>query len=342
MSNTTKKRPIIIIDGQNIFIRNYLVNEAVSSRSEPIGGIVGFLKFTNYLLNTFSPSQMFVVWEAGGGNARRKKIYPGYKANRGKVEDFKSLKTGAPSMKNLLKYDEKTKVQQLTLLYQILQTTPICQVFIKDTEGDDVVGYIVKDRLANDPELAGTEKIIVSSDKDFYQLLDIPDVKIFDPAKKILIDDKTVMEKFAISPRNFCLAKAIVGDSSDNIEGIPSAGFKTVAKRFPELLSSTTIDATIDDIMTECQTVISEKKSKATIYKKILQGEPTIRRNWKLMYLNTSTLAASQIEKINYLIDNHEKKMNRLNMIKLVLHHGINISFDFERFASLLNQNLRF
>lgn len=313
-----------------------MVNETMNSKSEPVGGVVGFIKFLDSLNSNHCPSQIFVVWEAGGGSPRRKALYPEYKANRAKVKDFKKMKTGATNIKDLLKLDEGNKVMQLALLYRILNTTPICQLFIKDTEGDDIVGYLVKDKLpAMYPD---TEKVIVSSDKDFYQLLDDPKVKIFDPSKKIFIDASDVEKNFSISARNFCLAKAIVGDNSDNIEGIPGVGFKTASKRFTKLLDPS-VDLTIDDIMVECQQQVA-KKAKQKMYSDILAGESIVRRNWKLMYLNTSTLAASQIEKVDYIVDNHEPKMDKLGLMKTFVANGINMVLDFDRFATTLGQNL--
>ncbi len=335
-SQTKTQRPIYVIDGLNIFIRNFMVNETMNSKSEPIGGVVGFIKFLDFINTSYCPGQIFVVWEAGGGSPRRKALYPEYKANRAKIKDFKRLKTGATNIKDLLKLDEGNKVAQLALLYRVLNTTPICQIFVKDTEGDDVVAYLIKDKFSS--LYPDTEKVIVSSDKDFYQLLDDPTVKIYDPAKKIFLVAKDVAERYEISARNFCLAKAIVGDDSDNIEGIPGVGFKTAAKRFTKFLDAS-VDLTIDDILVECQQKITSKV-KQKVYADVLSGESVIRRNWKLMYLNTSTLAASQIEKINYIVDNHEPKMDKLGLVKTFVANGINMVMDFDRFASNLGQNL--
>lgn len=339
--STPSKRPIYVIDGLNVFLRSFMVNEAISNKSEPIGGVIGFLKFIHNINQNFSPSRIYVVWEAGGGSPRRKSLYPDYKANRAKVKDFKNLKTGGGNIKDVLRLDDNNKVQQLALLYRILNTTPVCQVFVKDTEGDDVTSFLIKERFSTDPLTSNTPKVIVSTDKDFYQLLDDPLVKIYDPAKKNFVDAKMVSEKFGISARNFCLAKAIVGDTSDNVEGIPGVGFKTAQKRFSGLLEASDRDSTIDDIMVECQTRLADKKtSKVKLYKDVLQGESVIRRNWKLMYLNVSSLSASQVEKINYTVDNHTPKMDKLGLIKTLIANGIGTDLDVNSFSSAMVQNL--
>ena len=328
------ERAYLVIDGFNLFIRHFMVNEAMNSKSQPIGGLVGFLKAIHNLNEQFSPSKIFVIWESGGGCPRRKRLYPEYKANRAKTKDFQKKKAGTGTIKDLLRLDESAKINQLALLNRLLKTTPICQVFIKDTEADDIIGYLVKEKYAR----TDVDKIIVSSDKDFYQLLDDPKVKIFDPARKVLVTGNDVQEKYNISARNFCLAKALCGDNSDNIEGIPGVGFKTVAKRF-SALADESVDITIDDVLVECQNAIAGK-SKIKAYKDIISGESIIRRNWKLMYLNSSTLAGSQIEKVNYTVDEHDPKMDKLSLIKTLYANGINIAFDFDRFSTLMRQHL--
>lgn len=334
-------RSVFVIDGMNLFLRSFMVNEAMSTKSEPIGGVVGFMKSLYYLVANFSPGSVYVVWESGGGCPRRKALYPEYKANRAKVKDFQKLKTGGSNVRDLLAADSNSKVKQLALLYRLLNYTPVCQVFVKDTEGDDVVSYLVKDRFAHDPEFENSSVVIVSTDKDYYQLLENKQIKVYDPAKKVFIDHATVLETFGISARNFALAKAIVGDPSDNIEGVPGVGFKTAQKRLQSLLETTERDTTVDDIMVECQARLNDKKTaKIKLYRDVLGSESIIKRNWKLMYLNTSTLSGAQIEKINWTVDNHEPKMDKLGLIKTVVANGISMTVDVDLFSMIMNQNL--
>lgn len=330
-----RQRPYLIIDGFNNFIRHFMVNEAVGSHSQMIGGVVGLLKQIYYLSEQFAPSKIFLVWETGGGSPRRKAIYPEYKSNRAKIKKVFGKSSDSGSIKDLLRFDEDAKIAQLTALNKILKLTPVCQVFVSETEADDVIGYLVKEKFAN----INADKIIVSSDKDFYQLLDDQSVKIYDAVKRELIDHNTIVQKLNIHPRNFALAKSMVGDTSDNINGVDGLGFKTASKRFPQLLSCDK-DLQIDDIINECKIQINENKTKAKIYQKIINDEEIIRRNWKLVYLNSSTMSASQIEKINYIVDNHEVKIDKLNLIKFLSANGITISFDLDRFCSLMQQYL--
>lgn len=324
-----KKRPIIIVDGLNIFIRSFMVNEAVNSYSEPIGGVYGFLRFLNNVLDRWSPSKIIVVWEAGGGCPRRKQIYPGYKGNRGKVKAFSKN-----DMKEVLRNDNENKIKQLSILYNLLKHTSICQIFIKETECDDIIGYLIKYVYQNDNCL----KLIFSSDKDFYQLLEDDNVNIFDPARKITIDKNYVLEKFNIHPKQICLARTIAGDPSDNIDGVPGIGLKTLAKRF-KCLQEGTKDLNLGDILVESENILKANQ-KLQAPKDIIACQDLIKRNWKLMYLSSNNLAAYQIEKIHGTLDQHELKLDKFAFMKEASKNGLNIPFDFNNFCNLLKQNL--
>ena len=311
-----------------------MANEEINNKGEPIGGVIGVLKGINVFLDKFSPQKIFIIWESGGPSPRRKKISSSYKANRSKLKEFTKYKAGTGSMKDVLRLDEETKLNQLLLLSKLLKTTPIHQIFVSETECDDIIAYLIRGRLLNN----NVKKMIVSSDKDFIQLLDDPTVEIYDPATKSIINEQKIIEKYSISPRNFCLAKTLVGDDSDNLAGIPGAGWKTVAKRFP-ILSEKNKDIMISDLL-ECSKINLNNKKQIKIYKDVLINEELIKTNWSLMYLNISTLSASQINKIDSTIDNHEYKMDKLSFIKTLLEAGISTNLDIDIFCSELRNLL--
>jgi 5'-3' exonuclease len=336
MSQAAQERPIIIIDGFNIFIRSYMVNQEINLRSQPVGGVVGFMKSVDYLVGTFCPSRVYVVWENGGPSSRRRHISPEYKANRAKMKEVKKIQQGKENMRDVLALDDETRIQQITMLTALLKSTPVCQVYVPDTECDDIVAYLAQDKFRT----STSKRIIVSNDKDFYQLLHDPLINIYDPSTRKIIDGNEVLNKFGISARNFCLAKTIAGDNSDNVEGVIGAGFKTIAKRFPKM-ASVDEDIDISNILTEARTANIGKKKPIAVYENVVQAEKLIRRNWDLMYLNTSNLSASQINKINYIVDNHEPRMDKLSLIKTVMECGINTAFDYDRFCSQMRNFVR-
>lgn len=303
-------RSIILYDGFNNFIRNFVVNESMNANGDLYGGALGVIRSIKNITRQFSPKLFVVVWEQGGGSPRRKKIFPEYKANRIKTNK-EVLTEGFKTDRETLLHDEETKTKQLLFLIKVLSNLPILQIYIPDTEGDDVIAFLAKREFAQDE----SDKIIVSNDKDFYQLLDDPKVKIYDTSKKLLVSKQDVETSLSITPRNFALAKSIIGDTSDNIPGVPGLGFKTLSKRFPQFIDSTR-DIEIKEIIEHAKTSVVGIKKPLKCYEEIINSEELIKRNWQLIYLDTNVFSASQIERIRYKVSEFAPKMDYLEFLK--------------------------
>lgn len=333
--NHKTERPIVIVDGMNIFIRNFVVNETTTSTGDPIGGVVGFLKYLNHLTNTFVPKKMIVVWEQGGPSPRRKKIFEGYKANRSKdKESFSDLNKDL-SKRSWLMNDKENKIKQLHLLTQAIKNLPVCQIYVAECECDDIIAYMLRNKFA----LENARKILVSSDKDFYQLLENPSIEIYDPGKKILISGEKILNEYSISPRNFCLARTMVGDDSDNIPGVPGIGLKTAAKRFP-ILADPVRDLNVSNLCEFSQEKIDKEKSKVKAYADVVNSKSILERNWDLMYLDSSSLSASQIQKIDFALENFQPNMNKLGFIRTMIDAGAITDIDYDRLSTLFKTTL--
>lgn len=310
MENTDKV--VLIVDALNLFTRHYVAHPALNSNGGHVGGIVGFLYSVISLVERYKPSEVAIIWE-GGGSTRRRAIYSEYKSKRRPQKLNRYYEKDIPDTVENRNY-------QIATLVHLLGFLPAMQVYVPDCEADDVIGYMSKYAFKD------KRKVIVSSDRDFYQLLDNKTI-IYSPTWKKLVTFKEVKEKFGISPENFCLAKAICGDPSDNISGVKGVGFKTLSKRFPELRESTSVE--ISDIIDVCNMNISEG-TKIKAYQEIVSSEDLIRRNWKLIYLDTVNLSASQIQKINYLIDTFAVSRNKIHMMRALIKEGIQ-SFNIDR-----------
>ena len=129
------------------------------------------------------------------------------------------------------------------------------------------------------------------------------------------------------------MAKTINGDSSDNVDGIKGAGFKTIVKCFPELTNE--VEKNIKDIIVICEEKIKDKKC-LSLYKNILLEKDKLYRNWKLMNLDTNNLNAHQIKKIDHIIDDFKPKTDKLNFIKKIFEKGVS-NFNIEAFFFSLN-----
>ena len=317
------KQPEIYIDGLNVFMRHFAANPSKSLNGQLCGGIFGMLKNIQHLSEKFKPSKIVVAWE-GGGSLRRRNIDPNYKMGR------------RPIKLNRSEYHEEfpdtvdNRNWQLKTLVNILYKTPVTQIYVDDCEADDIIAYLVKTKKENN------EKIIVTSDKDYYQLID-DNTKIWSPNKKHLIDQKYVIEKWGISPNNFCTARCFAGDQSDGLKGVKGAGFKVMSKRFPDL--STCKEVTCSDIINMSNKEI-QNGSKLKLHSNIILEETNILKNWKLMYLDSAMLSASQIKSIEFQIENKEEKINKFDLLKMLNKEGLN-GFDIHTFLLTLKAMIR-
>ena len=307
-------RPILIVDGLNLFMRHFVVNPSMSELGSHIGGFVGFLKSIAHLCDRTQPKNVIVIWE-GGGSPRRRAIYKDYKKNR------------RPQKLNRYYLDEipdtvQNRDNQITLLIEVLKHTPVSQIYVPDCEADDIISYIAKHKMKDD------RCVIVSSDKDFYQLLSKRVIQ-WSPGQKAYITPKTLIEKFNISATNFCTARAFIGDPSDNLDGVPRAGFVSLAKRFPCLSKDKFVS--VDDLITEAAYALEEKKLK--LYESMLENSQIAKRNWKLMYLDMIGLSADQIQRIEFSIENSSPNRDKISFIRILLREGIQ-NFNVDSFYS--------
>lgn len=306
MSST---RPTLIIDGLNVFYRHWAANPSLDTNGEHVGGIVGFIKGLQLLCERYRPSDLVVVWE-GGGSPRRRAIDSSYKGGKKPVK----LNRFYEDIPNTL----ENRNSQVSQLVSLLRKAGTKQVYVSDCEADDVVAYLVNSTFAKE------KCVIVSTDKDFYQLISSR-ILVWSPGSKKQWDENSVVEKFGIHPRNFCLARCFVGDASDGLKGAPGAGFKSLSKRFPEL--SLESNLTIDGIVTECRKLREQRSLK--LYDSIIEYEEVVKKNWKLMYLESGNISATQAMKVDSVISEFVPKRNKLDFIKSLMNLQIeNVDYD--------------
>jgi len=298
-------KTVLLVDALNLFTRHFVANPSMSIHGHHAGGMVGFLNGIRLLNERLRPSQVIVIWE-GGGSSRRRAIYSQYKAQRRAQKLNRFYGDEIPD-------SVQGRNNQISVIVEILKKTPVSQIYVPDCEADDVIGYLARYKLKDN------KKVIVSSDRDFYQLLN-ENVSMFSLSKKRFILPETVLKENGISANNFCLARAICGDTSDNIGGIKGAGIKTVSKRFSGMASSQSM--TIDDIINESKKMSMGKRI-PKIYKEILSNEDIVKRNWKLMYLDTNNLSAYQIKNIDDTIDTFNPVRDKISVMRTLIREGI-------------------
>lgn len=291
-------RPIMLVDAMNLFVRNFMANPQLDKGGNPIGGTVGFLKSLASLVRKLSPKKVYVIWETGG-SPRRLQLYPDYKKRS------KPMRTNRGIYEGAIEDTEDNEIAQKQILANLLQYLPVTQIHVENCEADDIIAYLVKSVFQDE------EKLIVSSDKDFYQLLD-EKTKIYTPGKKRFVKVDDVINEYKIAPKNFAVAKALNGDQSDNIPGVERVGFKTLTKRF-EMVEK---DVVFDDILTEAKTRIAEDKKPLVMYKNIVESEDLVRRNLELMTLDNKLLSIHQVQDVNRIVKEFKPQYNKIKFWK--------------------------
>lgn len=312
MSDDVRRR-VLLVDGMNIFARYYAAHPAMSDLGEHMGGFVGFMYALRRQVERDDPSMAVVVWE-GGGSMRRRQLYPQYKQQRKPVRMNRFYGDDIPD-------SDENRDQQLKSVIRCLRYVPVYQVYVGDCEADDVIAYMCRTRFKRD------EKIIMSSDKDYYQLLDDL-TRIYRPGRKVYVAVDDVMNEYKISPENFALAKAVVGDKSDNIVGVKGVGFKTLAKRFPELSSR---DERWDVSRLVAEASERSKVSKVKLYDVVARSRDDILRNFRLVDLDGSMLTPEHVRSVDHIMDTYELKRDKIGLIRELVSLGMQ-SFHVDQF----------
>ena len=308
------ERPIYIIDGQNLYLRSYAAYPQMTADGLQMGGLVGFLKTTQRLCRENAPSRVFVVWE-GGGSSRRRKLYSEYKIHRRPERLNRFYEDDIPDT-------DDNRHHQLLSLIGILKHTPVCQVYVPDVEGDDVVAYLSR------VSFKGRPKVIVSSDKDMFQLLD-DTTTIYSPHRKRFVTAADVFEEFRVTSGNFALAKTLCGDPGDNVPGIKGIGFKSVSKKFPILSGD---DVLLQDVIDYA----SAHRDESVLYRRVVEQVEDVKRNWQLVFLDGGMLSADQAKRVDSAVDTCRPKSNRVAFMRALVSLKV-VEFDVASFFYDMN-----
>ncbi len=203
-SGGSGKASIFLVDGSSYVFRAYHALPSLSSASGmSTGAAFGFAQMLLKLVQDFDPAELGVVFDPRGPTFRAE-IFPAYKANR-------------PPMPEDL-------AEQLPYIQRLVEAFGIPTLVVEGVEADDVIGT-----LAAQAEGLGREVRIVTGDKDMAQLVD-PDIRLLDTMKDREIDPEAVRQRWGVDPEAIPDFLALVGDTVDNIPGVPGIGEKTAAK----------------------------------------------------------------------------------------------------------------
>ena len=196
--------PLLLVDGSSYLFRAFHAMPNLSTSSGfPTGAIFGVVNMLRKLHNDFEGSPVAVVFDAAGKSFRND-IYPEYKANR-------------PPMPDELR-------QQVRPIHDIIHAMGIPLLVVPDVEADDVIGT-----LAAQATVSRRRTVISTSDKDMAQLVS-EYVSLVNTMSETAMDRDGVFEKYGVHPEHIVDYLALMGDSVDNIPGVPKVGPKTAAK----------------------------------------------------------------------------------------------------------------
>ena len=298
---------VLLIDGLNMFIRVFTVVPALNANGDHVGGVLGFLKSMAYCIRQFSPTRVIIVFDGKGGSKRRKGIFSDYKSNRINQTNFNRF----DEFKDLVDEQESMRIQ-ISRLAQYLKTLPVSVISLDHVEADDIIAYIATD-------LAPKKCTIVSTDKDFYQLVN-ERINVWSPSKKVLYDPAKIKEEFGIIPENILTYRLFDGDSSDNIPGIDGIGLGKLKKYFPRIISE---NISFGDIIKEARDRI-EAGSKLKTFESIAANEAILDRNYKLMQLNDVSISSTIKSTTRKLYDTPPPKMNPFFFKRMFLSDQLN------------------
>jgi len=295
---------VLFVDLMNLFVRNFSVIPMMNSNGDHVGGLYGTLNSLRKYVTMFQPSQIIIAWEGKNSAKRRRAISPTYKGGR----KFTGLNR---AFEGDVEREKVSFQEQLLKLTEYFKVLPFQQVMVDYLEADDVIGWLSRSHV-----FKGKQKIVISLDRDFLQLID-HETKVYRPIKTKkdpdgeIIDVQWMKENYKCWPENYILIKSITGDVSDKIVGVSGVGQKTVNKDFPFLEEQKTF--TIDDLIGYC----SENNNKQ--YSKYLKEEniETMKQNVKLVQLTKPNISIHSVNEI-------EKKLKTKN------------SFDKLKFRMLL------
>ena len=237
-------KPLVLVDGMGYLFRAfYALPPLTTSGGQPTGAVRGVLSMLYRLLEDYEPERIAVVFDAPG-KTFRDDLYSDYKANRPPFP---------PDLR-----------AQIDPLLEAVEAMGLAVLRIEGVEADDVIGT-----LADRASRAGLTTVISTSDKDMAQLVD-ERTSLINTMTGVAMGPDGVKEKFGVSPDRIVDYLTLVGDTVDNIPGIPKVGPKTAAKWLDNYGDLDTLVARADEVGGAVGNRLRENLDKLPLYKELV------------------------------------------------------------------------
>jgi len=244
--------PVVLVDGSSYLFRAYHAMPPLNnSKGLPTGAIKGVVNMMRSLAKDYADANIVVVFDAKGPTFRNE-MYAEYKAHRPPMPD-----------------DMRPQIEPI---HQIIKAMGLPLLIISGVEADDVIGTLAAQATAQ-----GIDTLISTGDKDMAQLVS-PHVGLVNTMTNTYLNQKGVLEKFGVRPDQIIDYLAIVGDTADNIPGVPGAGPKTAVKWLTAYDTLEKLMENADDIGGR----IGEKLRNALEFLPLSQALTTIKLDVKL------------------------------------------------------------
>jgi len=215
---------LILVDGSSYLYRAFYVPQLKrmqTNSGQPTGAVFGVVNMVKSLMTDYPESNVVVIFDAKGKNFRHE-LFDDYKANR-------------PSMPDELR-------SQVEYVHKAVKALGLPLIAMPGVEADDVIGAYAKQASQADQSV-----LVATGDKDLAQIVNA-NVNLIDTMKKVIMDEQGVIEKFGVRADQIIDYLALVGDTSDNIPGVPKCGPKTAVKWLLEYESLEGVVANADKI----------------------------------------------------------------------------------------------
>ena len=304
---------LVVIDGKSVFYRGYYAMPGLSmADGTPTGGVYGFVSLAIELIKKLEPDYVAVAWDKRGTNIRkRRELYPEYKAGRKPApDDF---------------------YQQIPILHELLDAFGWPLYEIDDYEADDIMGA-----FARQAESRGIETCLITSDLDALQLIS-PMTKVYAMKNGLRNIEEFTAEyfeqKYGIRTEQFLDLKALKGDSSDNLPGVPGIGEKTAVKLLQEYETLDGVYEHLDEQKGALRTKLENGRESAYLTKQVAEiwTDAPIELDWDVADVNDCDFARvteilqklefnsliGRLPKTMQMAENEKKEEPKLNIPRI-------------------------
>ncbi|NMB02823.1 MAG: DNA polymerase I [Firmicutes bacterium] len=239
------ERRLFLIDGNSLINRAfYALPPLTNHRGEPTNAVYGLTMMLLRLKEDYAPEQMVVAFDVSGPTFRH-----------GQFEEYKATRKGMPD-------DLRT---QIPVMKELLDKLGVKRLELQGFEADDLIGTVAKKG-----ENEGYQVYIVTGDRDAFQLISPQTTVLFTKrgiTETELVNEQTLAQNYGLTPEQVKDLKGLMGDTSDNIPGVPGVGEKTAMKLLASYGSLEEIYAHLPEIKGKLQERLTEYQDQAFLSK---------------------------------------------------------------------------